>query len=522
MSSTVTEKVTLKNYFGGLSNIKLDYLYDSKDIIIVSDNKDKNIKKLINNIEIGFILYILSANKKQLQLIDKIVANKDFEITDESLIDKMFLLETDGNYAMPEELVEIYTKIKKQGINNYKKNKVLNFYIMINGIITRDQLFDLCKENVNDIKLNDVINWIKENNYIYDDNHNIYENKVAKNLAKNSDFMNAKLKHPFNLYSMETIILLNLINEYKIYEECIIEILEAKVGKTDATTIAADIKNSFKVGLDYEESIDRILCDYDIELDNIEKEKFNLVTYNMYNNTPMWNLNGSFPKDKKIAELNFFHFSTIKQIRIFVDNYLEINGAMKITKLLDILNNNHNYKISKNELIDIIDNNPDIIIIDDYVANKTMTKDTLKQLMKEKDIVKDYKIIENLGEFCDNINEKVNELEEVCLKYKIKGDIVHTLNNYLVTYHLTEKILSSVLDDYNITLSKVKIKSLLSEIHEIEKNTNKWVLNGFTPNEKIEDLINMVKPEPISTKKIGRNDLCSCGSGKKYKNCCGR
>lgn len=23
-------------------------------------------------------------------------------------------------------------------------------------------------------------------------------------------------------------------------------------------------------------------------------------------------------------------------------------------------------------------------------------------------------------------------------------------------------------------------------------------------------------------KKIGRNDLCSCGSGKKYKNCCGR
>ena len=23
-------------------------------------------------------------------------------------------------------------------------------------------------------------------------------------------------------------------------------------------------------------------------------------------------------------------------------------------------------------------------------------------------------------------------------------------------------------------------------------------------------------------KKIGRNDLCPCGSGKKYKNCCGR
>ncbi|HQQ89941.1 MAG TPA: SEC-C metal-binding domain-containing protein, partial [Oscillospiraceae bacterium] len=27
---------------------------------------------------------------------------------------------------------------------------------------------------------------------------------------------------------------------------------------------------------------------------------------------------------------------------------------------------------------------------------------------------------------------------------------------------------------------------------------------------------------PIKKKKIGRNDPCPCGSGKKYKNCCGR
>ncbi|WP_055669414.1 preprotein translocase subunit SecA [Desnuesiella massiliensis] len=32
-----------------------------------------------------------------------------------------------------------------------------------------------------------------------------------------------------------------------------------------------------------------------------------------------------------------------------------------------------------------------------------------------------------------------------------------------------------------------------------------------------------VKKEPIKKdKKVGRNDLCTCGSGKKYKNCCGR
>ncbi len=30
------------------------------------------------------------------------------------------------------------------------------------------------------------------------------------------------------------------------------------------------------------------------------------------------------------------------------------------------------------------------------------------------------------------------------------------------------------------------------------------------------------RPRPVHVKKIGRNDPCPCGSGKKYKNCCGR
>lgn len=30
------------------------------------------------------------------------------------------------------------------------------------------------------------------------------------------------------------------------------------------------------------------------------------------------------------------------------------------------------------------------------------------------------------------------------------------------------------------------------------------------------------KPVQRKTAKVGRNDPCPCGSGKKYKNCCGR
>ena len=37
------------------------------------------------------------------------------------------------------------------------------------------------------------------------------------------------------------------------------------------------------------------------------------------------------------------------------------------------------------------------------------------------------------------------------------------------------------------------------------------------------DDVNKPKPKPVRTgPKVGRNDPCPCGSGKKFKNCCGR
>ena len=46
--------------------------------------------------------------------------------------------------------------------------------------------------------------------------------------------------------------------------------------------------------------------------------------------------------------------------------------------------------------------------------------------------------------------------------------------------------------------------------HEIDH------LNGLT----IMDREN--KPQPIMSEKVGRNEPCPCGSGKKYKKCCMR
>ena len=51
-----------------------------------------------------------------------------------------------------------------------------------------------------------------------------------------------------------------------------------------------------------------------------------------------------------------------------------------------------------------------------------------------------------------------------------------------------------------------------------------YYIIGFEPDkpEDISDLEKLLNPQkPAISKKVGRNDPCPCGSGKKYKKCCG-
>ena len=54
---------------------------------------------------------------------------------------------------------------------------------------------------------------------------------------------------------------------------------------------------------------------------------------------------------------------------------------------------------------------------------------------------------------------------------------------------------------------------------EIRQNTEREQIIKGTPNE---DKSKVKKQTPKRVKKVGRNDPCPCGSGKKYKQCCGK
>ena len=132
-------------------------------------------------------------------------------------------------------------------------------------------------------------------------------------------------------------------------------------------------------------------------------------------------------------------------------------------------------------------------IYKDILGNKKFSfTSSVQDLSKEYEIDEDF-----IVGFVDGISESLEEFIDV---EKIS---VHEKLNFNID---VEKLYFNMLDskaDYLYNLSEWK--DILSE-DKIKEITNNW------RSSKI--VVNKVK--------IGRNEPCVCGSGKKYKNCCGK
>ena len=80
------------------------------------------------------------------------------------------------------------------------------------------------------------------------------------------------------------------------------------------------------------------------------------------------------------------------------------------------------------------------------------------------------------------------------------------------------------IEEHGILLSADRIKVLMSLIYDLSNNVRTWLNNGHTAKELAAKAGEHLTPpvnEPVRVIKIGRNEPCPCGSGKKYKKCCG-
>lgn len=71
------------------------------------------------------------------------------------------------------------------------------------------------------------------------------------------------------------------------------------------------------------------------------------------------------------------------------------------------------------------------------------------------------------------------------------------------------------------------VQELMGYIVALMNSTRLWILKGHTPNELSEAKPETPRPAQKEngkkpSAKVGRNEPCPCGSGKKYKKCCGK
>ena len=78
------------------------------------------------------------------------------------------------------------------------------------------------------------------------------------------------------------------------------------------------------------------------------------------------------------------------------------------------------------------------------------------------------------------------------------------------------------LDELGLMKDDRKAEAIVPLLIAFNNTTHLWPLKGHTPDELMaaSGKGKVISFDEVRRQKVGRNDPCPCGSGKKYKNCC--
>ena len=165
--------------------------------------------------------------------------------------------------------------------------------------------------------------------------------------------------------------------------------------------------------------------------------------------------------------------------------------------------NNSNLKLSEilnkeiNDIIDVIQNK----VLKEY---EEKIKELPDEIRKDFEKAISLQVIDNY--WMEHINTMDHLREGVSLRGYANED---PLQAYIREgFELFDKMLDNICKDTTLYLLKAEIRQNL-QAKQVKGSTNEAKEQG-------------VKKTIKKGKKIGRNDMCPCGSGKKYKQCCGK
>ena len=221
-----------------------------------------------------------------------------------------------------------------------------------------------------------------------------------------------------------------------------------------------------------------------------------------------------YAKRNEILDNESIHDTVLKSIKDhitdFVESHIFPEGRLTdkdIEEIVDYANENLfkqtlNIKDVKTkdskELIEIIYN----IVVEEY---EEKIKDLPSEVTDEFEKVIVLSIIDRY--WTEHINTMSHLREGIGLRGYAQDDPLRAYT--MEGFDLFDKMMQGIDKDITILLIKSEIKQNI-ERKEVSK---KQITNDGKDH---------VKQAPKKVQKIGRNDPCPCGSGKKYKNCCGK
>lgn len=232
------------------------------------------------------------------------------------------------------------------------------------------------------------------------------------------------------------------------------------------------------------------------------------------------------------------------QLREYIISILNLYGVVKIDWAVTLFNKYYEPSVTADEIIALVKKDMRLAcqskIMDNYIVEETIyaiDKSNFKDFIAAT-IDKDYfvptkELLEKVNDetyYEDNLN--IQRLKSYLAKRYGKSS--EEIEEIIIAIHMiarvdcdrTGKTLEIIIEE--IANLGIEFKSL-TDINEMVKyvmavvgHIRKWVNKGFTAAELLPHIAGDKPAQKIKVVDIGRNAPCPCGSGKKYKKCCGR
>ena len=243
-----------------------------------------------------------------------------------------------------------------------------------------------------------------------------------------------------------------------------------------------------------------------LQYDDVMNEQREII-YNMRNNI----LDNESIHDYILEQFKTYISDIINNYMVDVDEYKEDVGTEKKDKyeeLVKFLNANI-LKQSKLKKKDIENKNIEEIIEKVYEIVKKEYEEKINEVPK--DIINEFEKVIALRVIDTHWMDHISGMEHLREGIGLRGYAnENPLQSYVKEgYEIFDELLRKVTEEICIFLLKAEIKQNLER-----KEVAKPIINN-------NDDKTLKKPK-AKKEKVGRNDPCPCGSGKKYKQCCGK